>query len=90
MTKTAQADNAVRALVKRRRLFMIVLLVVAVIVEGYYIHLLQDRIEKQTDELKNITVRLLLLKSEEEDLKARLSAAQKTEGDPGSGNTTER
>ena len=90
MAKTAQAENAVRVSAKRRRLLLIVLLLVAVVVEGFYIHRLHKRIEEQTDELKNITGRLLLLKSEEEDLKARLSAAQKTEGDSGSGNTTER
>lgn len=71
------------------KLFLIILLVVSVIVEGYYIYLLQDKIEKRNDELKNISVQLQFLKQEREDLKATLSSAQQ-KGDAGNGNTPER
>jgi len=74
---------------RRVKLFLIILLVVSVIVEGYYIYLLQDKIEKRNDELKNISVQLQFLKQEREDLKATLSSAQKT-GDTGNGITPER
>jgi hypothetical protein len=59
--------NAVRAFTKGRglRLFLIVLLLAAVIVEGYYIHLLQNRIEERNDELQNISVRLQFLRVKE-------------------------
>ena len=71
------------------KLFLIFLLVLSVIVEGYYIYLLQDKIEKRNDELKNISVQLQLLKNEREDLKATLSSTQNT-GDTDHGNTSER
>lgn len=92
MVKTTPEENAVRAFAKGRslRLLLIVLLLAAVIVEGYYILLLQNRIEERNDELQNISVRLMFLKSEGEDLKSELSSAKKTTGDPSNGNTPER
>jgi len=84
--KTAERD-----LKKGRgfRLFIIYLLSAAVVAEGYYIYLLQDKIEKRNDELRNISVQLQFLKNEGAELKAALSSAQKT-GDPGNENTPER
>ena len=92
LAKSTPEENAVRNSAKGRRLrlFLIVLLVAAVIVEGYYIHLLQNRIEERNDELQNISVRLQFLKSEGEDLKSELSSAKETTGDPNSGHTSER
>lgn len=87
MTEHARKKNADRAPLKQ---FLIFLLIVLIIVEGYYIYLLKDRIEKQDDELKDISVQLQFLKNEREDLKASLSSANKTTGDSGNGNTTER
>ncbi|PKL51460.1 MAG: hypothetical protein CVV37_06340 [Nitrospira bacterium HGW-Nitrospira-1] len=86
-----QKENAGRRLNKSRgvRLLLIFLLVVSVIVEGYYIYLLQDKIEKRNDELKNISVQLQFLKNEREDLKAALSSAKKT-GGAGDGNASDR
>jgi hypothetical protein len=75
---------------RRINLFLIFLLVFAVIMEGYYIYLLQDKIAKRNDELKNISVQLQLLKNEREDLKASLSSANKTTGPGENGNTAER
>lgn len=75
---------------RRVKLLLIFLLVIAVIVEGYYIYLLQDKIEKRNDELKNISVQLQLLENEREELKASLSSADKTTGAAENGNTAER
>jgi hypothetical protein len=74
---------------RRFRLFLTSLLTVAVVAEGYYIYLLQDKIEKRNDELKNISVQLQFLKNERAELKAALSSAQKT-GDTVHENTTEK
>ncbi|MDH4231222.1 MAG: hypothetical protein OEW04_04235 [Nitrospirota bacterium] len=92
MAQDTPEENAVRTFAEggKLRLFLIVLLVVAVILEGYYIHLLQKRIEDRNDELTNISVRLQFLKSEGEALKSELTSAKKTTGVPDSGNTPER
>ena len=92
MTESAGKKNADCGPLKNRRVkwFLIFLLVVSIIAEGYYIHLLKDKIEKRDDELKDISVQLQFLKNEREELKASLSSANKTTGDPGNGNTTER
>jgi hypothetical protein len=74
---------------RRVRLLLIFLLVVAVFAEGYYIYVLEDKIEKRNDEIKNISVQLQFFKTEREDLKANLSSAKKT-GDAGNGNTPAR
>ena len=85
------AENAIRTFFRGRRvrLLLIFLLVAAVLAEGYYIYLLQDKIEQRNDELKNISVQLQLFKTEREDLKANLSSAKKT-GDAGNENTSAR
>jgi peptidoglycan hydrolase CwlO-like protein len=92
LTEHASIEKADLASLKSRRVkhFLMFLLVVSIIVEGFYIYLLKDKIEKQDDELKDISVQLQFLKNEREDLKASLSSANKTTGDPGNGNTTER
>jgi len=71
------------------RPLLIFLLVAAVLAEGYYIYLLQDKIEKRSDELKNISVQLQFFKTEREDLKANLSSAKNT-GDADNENTPAR
>ena len=85
------AKNAIKTFFQGRRvrLLLIFLLVAAVLAEGYYIYLLQDKIEKRNDELKNISVQLQFFKTEREDLKANLSSAKKT-GDAGNENTSAR
>ena len=85
------AKKAIRAFSQDRRvrLLLIFFLVAAVLAEGYYIYLLQDKIEKRNDELKNMSVQLQLFKTEREDLKANLSSAKKT-GDAGHENTSAR
>jgi Tfp pilus assembly protein PilO len=85
------AKNAIKTFFQDRRirLLLIFLLVAAVLAEGYYIYLLQDKIEKRNDELKNISVQLQFFKTEREDLKANLSSAKKP-GDAGNENTSAR
>ena len=85
------AENAIKTFFQGRRvrLLLIFILVAAVLAEGYYIYLLQDKIEKRSDELNNISVQLQFFKKEREDLKANLSSAQKT-GDAGNENTSAR
>ncbi len=92
MTEHYPENNAENTPLKNRGIkpFLIFLLVVLIIVEGYYIYLLKGKIEKRDDELKDISVQLQFLKNEREDLKTSLSSANKTTGDPGDGNTTER
>jgi len=92
LTEHALKKSAARAPVKKMGLkqFLIILLVVAIIIEGYYIYLLKDKIEKQDEELKDISVQLQFLKNEREDLKTSLFSANKTTGDPGHGNTSDR
>ena len=85
------AKDAIRAFFQdsRVRLLLNFLLVAAVLAEGYYIYLLQDKIEKRNDELKNISVQLQFFKKEREDLKANLSSAKKT-GEAGNEDTSAR
>jgi len=91
LAQNAREKNSIRDLNKARvfKLFLIFLLVLSVIAEGYYIYLLKDTIEKRNDELKNISIQLQFLKNEREDLKETLSSTQKT-GDAGDGHTSER
>jgi len=85
------AENAIKTFFQGRsvRPLLIFLLVAAVLAEGYYIYLLQDKIEKRSDELKNISVQLQFFKTEREDLKANLSSAKNT-GDADNENTPAR
>jgi hypothetical protein len=85
------AENAIRAFFQdsRVRLLLVFLLLAAVFAEGYYIYLLQDKIDKRNDELKNISIQLQLFKTEREELKANLSSAKQT-GDTGDEHTSAR
>jgi len=85
------AENGIKTFFQGRsvRPLLIFLLVAAVLAEGYYIYLLQDKIEKRSDELKNISVQLQFFKTERENLKASLSSAKKT-GDADNENSSAR
>ncbi len=85
------AKTAIRGFFKVRSvgLLLIFLLAAAVLAEGYYIYLLQDKIENRNDELKDLSVQLQLFKTERENLKANLSSAKKT-GDAGNENSSAR
>ena len=55
-------------------------IIAALVIEGYYIFLLQDKIDRQTEELKNISVELLFLKNEREKLNNEISSVKKQTG----------
>jgi len=72
------------------RLLFILLLATVVFIEGYYIFVLRDKINKQTEELKNISLQLQFLKNERDNLHEELSSVKKSAGESQNGNTTER
>ncbi len=71
------------------RLLLILLLVAAVAAEGYYILLLRDKVDKQTEELRNISIKLQSSKDESADLREELSSIKKLAGERKDGNTAE-
>lgn len=72
------------------RYAVIAVLIAVLCIEGYYIFLLKETIQKQTEDLRNISVQLQLLKSEREILNEEISSAQKQSGEKNDGNTTQR
>lgn len=72
------------------RFLFILLLAAAVFMEGYYIFVLRDKINKQTEELKDISLQLQFLKNERDNLHEELSSVKKSAGESKNGNTTER
>ncbi len=71
------------------RAVLIALLIAAVLLEGYYIMVLRDRIRTNTEELKNISIQLQSLKLEREKLHEDFSAARKSVGDKQDEHTAE-
>lgn len=72
------------------RFLVILFLTAAVLVEGYYIFVLRDTIDKQTEDLKNISMQLQSLKNERAGLHEELSSIKKLAGDDKDGNTPDR
>ncbi|MBI5640655.1 MAG: hypothetical protein HZA17_09540 [Nitrospirae bacterium] len=72
------------------RLFLLFILIAAVLLEGYYILALQSTIEKQSEELNNISIQLQSLKHERTSLNEELSSLKKSAEEDNHGNTTER
>ncbi len=74
------------------KIFIVFFLLAALCIEGYYILVLRDTIEKQKDDLKNISIQLQSLKSERINLHEELSSIKKATGDNGDdhGNTARR
>jgi hypothetical protein len=85
-TKEVRAKTLVAAM----RYLVVAALLAALCFEGYYIFLLRATIKKQTDDLRNISVQLQLLKSEHETLSEEISSARKQAGEKNDGNTTQR
>lgn len=85
-TKEVRAKTLVAAL----RYLVVAALLAALCFEGYYIFLLRATIKRQTDDLRNISVQLQLLKSERETLNEEISSARKHAGEKDNGNTTQR
>ncbi|MBI5632312.1 MAG: hypothetical protein HZA15_02395 [Nitrospirae bacterium] len=72
------------------RYFVIAALLAALCFEGYYIFMLRATIKKQTEDLRNISVQLQLLKNERETLSEEISSAKKQAGEKDNGNTGQR
>ncbi len=60
---------------------LLFLLLPAVLLEGYYIMVLRERVSRNADDLKNISSQLQTLKLEREKLNEDVSAAQKNAGE---------
>ena len=71
------------------KLLLVLVLVAAVAVEGYYIFVLRDKIERQTEELRTITIQLQSSKNESTDLREELSSTKKMAGEGKDGNTAD-
>lgn len=87
--KEAKAVRAKAAVIAVRYLVVAALLA-ALCFEGYYIFLLRTTIKKQTEDLRNISVQLQLLKSERETLSEEISSARKQAGEKNDGNAYQR
>jgi Tfp pilus assembly protein PilO len=71
------------------KLLLVLLLMAAVAVEGYYIFVLRDKIETQTEELRTISIKLQSSKNESTDLREELSSMKKMAGEGKDGNTAD-
>ena len=85
-TKGCRSRTSVTAI----RYFVVAALLAALCFEGYYIFLLRATIKRQTEDLRNISVQLQLLKSEREALSNEISSARKEAGEKNDGNTGQR
>jgi len=73
------------------KLFLALLLSSLVVAEGYYIFILRDKIDKQTEEIKNVSMQLQQLKLERGNLSEELSSITKpTTGEEKDGDTDKR
>jgi hypothetical protein len=72
------------------RYVVIAALIAVVCLEGYYIFVLRGTIRRQTEDLRNISVQLQLLKNERESLNEEISSARKRTGERDDGITTQR
>lgn len=71
------------------KLLLILLLMAAVAVEGYYMLVLQDKVDRQTEELRNISIKLQSSKNESANLREELSSMKKMAGEGKDGNTAD-
>ncbi len=83
-------EGRAKAIVASVRYLVIGALLAALCFEGYYIFLLRTTIKKQTEDLRNISVQLQLLKSERESLSEEISSAKKQAGEKDDGNSSQR
>ena len=74
---------------KARNIFLLLILIAALAAEGYYIFVLRDKIEKQTEELRDISIQLQSSKNESADLREELSSIKKMAGERKDGDTAE-
>lgn len=72
------------------RLLFIFCLLAAIIIEGYYIVRLRDRITTQTEELQHISFQLQTMKHERDTLQEQLSSVKGRRGEDQDGDTAQR
>ncbi|NJD56756.1 MAG: hypothetical protein FIA94_10180 [Nitrospirae bacterium] len=72
------------------RYLAIVALLAVVCLEGYYIMVLRGTIQRQTEDLRNISVQLQLLKSERDSLNEEISSVRNRAEGEGHGDTVKR
>ena len=72
------------------RYLAVVVLVAVVCLEGYYIMVLRDTIQQQNEDLRNISVQLQLLKSEQDSLNEEISSARNQAEERDDGDTVKR
>jgi hypothetical protein len=72
------------------RYLVIAILFAAVCLEGYYIMVLRGTMQRQSEDLRNISVQLQLLKSERDSLNEEISSARKQAEEGDHGNTSKR
>lgn len=71
------------------RFLLVAMLAAAVAAEAYYIGVLRDTIDRQTEELRNLSIQLQSSKNESTDLREELSSMKKLAGEKKDGNTTD-
>ena len=72
------------------RYLAVVVLVAVVCLEGYYIMVLRDTIQQQNEDLRNISVQLQLLKSEQDSLNEEISSVRNQAEERNHGDTVKR
>ncbi len=71
------------------RFLLVALLAAVVAVEAYYIALLREKIDRQTEELRGLSMQLQSSKNESTELREELSSIKKLAGEKKDGNTTD-
>lgn len=72
------------------RAVLICLLVAVIGIEGYYIYVLRDIIEKQSEELNHTSMQIQALRHERITLEDELQLIKKKAGEDTNGNTAQR
>ena len=70
--------------------FLVFSLIVVVGIEGYYIYVLRDTIEKQSEELSHTSMQIQALRHERISLEDELQMIKKSAGEKNDGNPAQR
>jgi cell division protein FtsB len=72
------------------RYLVTIALLAGLCIEAYYIFVLRETIQRQTEDMRSISMQLQLLKSERERLNEEISSTKKRAGEEDNGDTTQR
>lgn len=72
------------------KIVAVVFLIAIIAVEGYYISLLRNKMSRQSEEARNISLELQALRNERDRLQAELSRLNDADGESDDGHTAER